>query len=350
VVSNNFPVLSGTFSVVLSNKAVCVIYAPTGSPCEYATTRTNYLERLTDPARTNMVMVLSNYSGLVSVQALKAANCTVTGMVYSTSGYLGDVTSLTTGAKTTLPANSAMVLLKAAKDNEGVVATVNVIAIDKCGRGLSFDPVFTTLQITSGGQVQQRFDGLLPAERYLQVINGAPGLKWLEVNLNGRVFRLDPLASNQEVAADIAGAMREGENNVVILTGGGEAGASAVVTITDTPGGNLISLPEVVRLSMRQTANGLELSWADTLAGWTLQTSSSPDGAWTAVGAEPVAADGQLSVTVPVSEGARFYRLAGPVSETGNAVKAAGKSAAGTTLNNQSTQEPSILTYGGIIW
>ena len=57
---------------------------------------------------------------------------------------------------------------------------MNVITVDTCGRGTSFDPVITTLQITSGNQMEQRFAGLLSAERYLQVFNGTPGLRWLE--------------------------------------------------------------------------------------------------------------------------------------------------------------------------
>lgn len=121
-----------------------------------------------------------------------------------------------------LPTNTVKVVLTATKVAPESSATVNVLALDNCGHGASFDPVITTLQVTSGNLAQQRFEGLPAAEPYLHVLNGTPGLQWLEVKCNGRLFRIDPLASGQNVAADLGSAMLAGDNNVVILTGFGD--------------------------------------------------------------------------------------------------------------------------------
>jgi autotransporter-associated beta strand protein len=347
VVCGLSPTPNGTFSVVLNGKAVEATYAPSGCG---VTEATSYVDS-TNPDNKLMVMTFKNTDGLASVQPLRMENCTITGKYYPNvnddpSGGTAISPDPQLNVKSVLVSSPQKVILWAAKTGQqSQTAFVNAIVINTCGLGKSFDPVFTTLEIVSGNQVQQRFEGLLSPERYLHVLNGGPGLKWLEVNMNGRLFRLDPLTNGQEVSADLGSAMLEGENNVVILTGGGEVGASAVVTITDTPGGNMISLPEVVRLTLRQTGDGLVLAWPETLTGWALQASASPDGGWADFATAPAAVNGQLTVSVPMSDGARFYRLTGPApTATSATVKGISLPA------NQPTEQPAQRTYDGILW
>ena len=357
VVSNNFsPAPAGTFSVAQMDKALYVVYAPTAAPCAYFTTNWLGLEILSDPLRTNMLMTFTNNSGLASVQALRMDNCTISGTAYTANDSSSEAAGpLSLTSRTPLPANTVKVVLTAVKGTPTLLATVNVITIDTCGRGKSFDPVLTTLGIASGNQVEQRFDGLLSAERYLQVFNGTPGLRWLEVNMNGRIFRLDPLTNSQEVAADLGSAMLEGEHNVVILTGGGDAGASAMVLITDTPGANQIVLPELVKLSVTRTAAGLELSWPETLSGWQLEVSAAASSGWTDVSITPATVDGQQAVTVPTGDGAQFYRLRGPApAASSSPVPAVSAREAGTGIALQpaaSSLQPSVRrVLGGVLW
>ena len=357
VLSNFTPTPSGTFNVVLNGKAVELMYAPlacTTTDASFAVDKTN-----PDSTKWVMVMAFSNTVGLASIQPLRMDNCTMTGISYNSVDAATNLENgtalgaLTMNVKKQLTIGTKKVVLWAAKVDGSATAVVNALAINTCGYGKNFDPVFTTLGITSGDQVQQRFEGILSAERYLQVLNGTPGLRWLEVNLNGRIYRLDPLTNGQTVAADLVDAMLEGENNVVILTGGGEVGASAVVTITDTPGGNMISLPEVVRLTLRQTGEGLVLSWPETLVGWSLQSSASPDGGWASVNTAPAAVDGQLTVSVPTPYGGRFYRLSGPARAVASAVPAAATPSADgiSAPTDQATQQESTKRiYDGVIW
>ena len=354
VVSNNFsPAPAGTFSVAQMDKALYVVYAPTAAPCTYITTNWLGLEILAGtPPTTNMLMTFTNNSGLASVQALRMDNCTISGIAHTNGGDgLTAVTGINLTSRSTLPADTIKLVLTAVKTVPASLATVNVITIDTCGRGKSFDPVITTLGIAAGNQVEQRFGGLLSAECYLQVFNGTPGLNWLEVSMNGHIFRLDSLTSGQTVSADLDSAMQEGDQNVVILTGGGAVGASAVVVIAETPGANLVALPELVKLSVTHMAAGLELSWPETLAGWQLQSSTVTDANWTDAASMPVAVDGQWTVTVPVADAAQFYRLRGPATTTPSAAALDGvTSEAGMDVSGGDQPQPLKRAYDGILW
>jgi hypothetical protein len=354
------PPPGGTFSVVLDGRVVKLVYTTTSC---VAATPSWVLDTETEHDFTLLKMTFISSSGLASVQALRLDGCSISiAKKYdnSTDPDTGGTTigTVTVDAKTTVndPSAPQKVVLWAKKTGaESTTAYVNAIAINTCGLGKSFDPVFTTLEIVSGNQVQQRFEGLLSPERYLHVINGSPGLKWLEVNMNGRRFRLNPLTNSQEVSADLGSAMLEGENNVVILTGGGAVGASAVVTIADTPGGNLVVLPELVKLSVTRTAAGLELSWPETLSGWQLEASAAASSGWTDVSITPATVDGQQAVTVPTGDGAQFYRLRSPApAASSSPAPAVSAREAGTGIALQpaaSSLQPGVKhVLGGVLW
>jgi hypothetical protein len=108
-----------------------------------------------------MVMTCSNASYLASVQALTLNNCTLTGSAYTNDVLDTDpVTGMNLTSRTTLPANTTMLVLTATKVNNALPVAVNALVIDTCGRGKSFDPVLTTLEVKSGSLVRQRFDGI----------------------------------------------------------------------------------------------------------------------------------------------------------------------------------------------
>jgi hypothetical protein len=328
----------GTFSLVLIDKSVALVFAPTVAPCSVRTTAAFHQDG------SEMHMQFENNSKLTSVQALVMVNCAITGTAYNLAGgILQSGLSVTANIRTTLPENTTRVELVAAKLATGP-ATVNVIALDTCGLGKSFDPVITQLKVTSGNLVEQRFTGLLAAEHYLQVINATPGLRWLEVTMNGSKFRLDPLSDGQTVSADLAAAMLEGDRNVVVLRGGGAVGASAYVLITDLPGANLITLTPMVELTMTPAADGMVVSWPEALVGWQLQASETLAVGWTDVPATPVVADGYQTVSVTKSNQQQFFRL-----RKASAAAPSAK-ATGGTLSTAETRQPPKRTYDGILW
>lgn len=300
---------NGTFSLVLQDTSLLLVYtAP--EACEHVTSLGFALQSLAGPPpTTNLVMSFTNLSGISSVQALVAQNCMIHGVTYSSDGSsLGAIGPVSTTLRTLAPGGTTRAVLTATKLVESDPAVVNVLVQDACGRGSSFDPVITSVEIFAGNQVEQRFEGLLAAEHYLYVQNGAPGLARLAVGINGRHFVLN-LTDGQIVASDLRCVMLEGNENWVVFTGYGEAGSSALVMLTDTPSGNEEPLQETVLLSLCHGESGLKLSWPATLDGWRLQASARPDAGWDDLTAPPVAENGMWTVTVAVTAGAQYYRL-----------------------------------------
>ena len=346
----------GAFSVVLQDKSVVLVFTPATPPCA-ATTAASFAVVVPTPGTTNMQMTFTNASGLSSVQALTMDNCAITGTAYdSGDSDLGPVGPLSLTARTVLSNNTVKVVLTATKLTSGVPAEVNVLALDTCGRGKSFDPVVTMLEVTANGRVQQRFEGLLSAERYLHFINGTPGLARLEVVLNGHKFSLNSLTNGQTVNADLGAAMNEGKANVVVLTGYGEPGASGLVLITDLAAGDLVQLSEIVELAVTRivelavtrSSGQVMVAWTAALAGWQLQASDSLASGWQEVGITPVLADGHLVVTLPPSEAARFFRLSGALKQARPAALA-GTRVTGT-VSSAAASPPATMTYEGIAW
>ena len=220
----------------------------------------------------------------------------------------------------------------AEKATPGQTAVVNVQVQDFCGSMAGFDPVFTHLAVQQGGVARESFDNIPAAERYIQVINGSPGLRWVCLVVNGHVFALNPLVDGQTLIVDVGSAMQEGPMNVVTLAGQGAAGASAAVTIGDQSivKGIPSRIAETVgqqaerwlgvcgapiRPLLRVASNGGQtvLIWSEVWDGFEVQSSSSlgPRAQWLPVAAVPVLANGEFSTTIP-SESGKFYRLHRP--------------------------------------
>lgn len=97
------------------------------------------------------------------------------------------------------------------------------------------DPVFTTLNITTGRWVRQTFTDIPQAESYITVTNGDPGLKKLRIRVNGKHYKTLKLKDNRTRTINVASAMKAGDHNTISLIGKGGLGASADVTILDIP-------------------------------------------------------------------------------------------------------------------
>jgi hypothetical protein len=343
-------VAGGAFSVVLLDQTLAVRFTPAVPPCAHRTTNWFHLDP--QATKTNLVMTFSNASFLTSVQALTMSNCTIAGIAYTNDVLDADpITGINLTHRTPLPPNTTVLVLTAQKADDAAPAAANALVIDTCGRGKSFDPVITTLTVTSGQRVQQRCEGILAAEHFLQVVNGTPGLKWLEVVLNGHVFRLTSLTDGQHLAADLRQAMHEGDKNALVLTGGGDAGSSALVLLTDTPAGALVNLPETVELTLTHTAAGRQLSWAAALTGWQLQASATADGRWADVTTPPVTAGERLTLAVAATDSAQFYRLLSPAAAAPVAASPAPRETGSNfALPTTKPMQPLEPGYEGIRW
>ena len=72
-------------------------------------------------------------------------------------------------------------------------------------------------------------------------------------------------------------------------------------------------MPDVPRLRITLAGPNVVLFWPDPSAGFVLQVASvlpAAPASWNAVGSIPAVVNGEKLVTLPHSDGARFYRLA----------------------------------------
>lgn len=113
-------------------------------------------------------------------------------------------------------------------------ARVELRATDVAGNSTTCDPVLTTLHIRRKGRpVSQSFTNLPAAESRVTVSNGAPGIAYLEVVVNGKTFVLRRLADGQIRRLDISSSMLPGNVNTVTLKAFGVSGSEATVMIHD---------------------------------------------------------------------------------------------------------------------
>jgi hypothetical protein len=118
-----------------------------------------------------------------------------------------------------------------APDKMALPASVACTATDDFNQTGGCDPV-TTFTLRYAGQpvniTLTDQDGLVAEDKWLKVINGAPGLGQLEVTVNGVKFKLlANMQDNQEYTLDISSAMKPG-GNVVKLTPKGRPGSADI--------------------------------------------------------------------------------------------------------------------------
>ena len=105
--------------------------------------------------------------------------------------------------------------------------------VDVAGNAKWCDPVVATVTRLTQNKGKQTFTGIADAEHIVTVVNGSPGLRRLEVVVNGVTFPVKQLDDKEVVVVDIRSAMRVGTNNTITLIPRGKKGESADVTIAD---------------------------------------------------------------------------------------------------------------------
>jgi hypothetical protein len=122
--------------------------------------------------------------------------------------------------------------LTGTKVNQSQSASVQLTVVDACGNTVVCDPVVTDLSGT-GKPVEQVLTDLPAAERFVAILNGAPGLHRLKVIVNGRIYELKGLRDGERKLLNVTAAMLPGNANRIVLRGLGPAGSSATVAVRD---------------------------------------------------------------------------------------------------------------------
>jgi hypothetical protein len=110
---------------------------------------------------------------------------------------------------------------------------VEVDFFDAAGNRAVCDPI---LHIVSRDDVQPTdttFTGIAQAECKVTILNGDPGMRKVQLIVNGQRFKEVDLRNGEVRKLDICAAMRPGTHNSITVRARGKKGASAVVVIAD---------------------------------------------------------------------------------------------------------------------
>ncbi|HET9212973.1 MAG TPA: hypothetical protein VFR03_21380 [Thermoanaerobaculia bacterium] len=125
------------------------------------------------------------------------------------------------------------VTVTATKIDESQPARVELRVRDLAGNVTDCDPVLTSVVRTSGRPESQVFPDVPPEEHFVTVHNGDPGLKQLQIDVNGWRFTVDGLKSGEERTIDVSRAVVPGVSSTVTLTSHGKPGGEAAIMIWD---------------------------------------------------------------------------------------------------------------------
>jgi hypothetical protein len=110
---------------------------------------------------------------------------------------------------------------------------VGLRVTDVDGNVIDCDPVQVTVERTTGRPQPVTLTGLPAEEGRITVRNGSPGVKNLEINVNGWTWRLTGMSDGAERTLDVSPAMRPGDGNTITVTPQGKPGGSADLVISD---------------------------------------------------------------------------------------------------------------------
>ena len=297
----------GTFSVEQSGSALILVFAEHACISGETTASWNALG-----GKINIIFV--NPNGIGTVEGLRYINCTESYTAFDATGReLQTAVPMTEFTSYPLLNGTVRVEVVGTRVTFELKASCNARVSDLCGQWYAtIDPVTTQVQIGENGRDDQTFTAIPSAEHYLNLRNDVVGLTRLQVWVNGRLFDLKPLTDGQTTSLDIGSAMNPGEDNIVRLVGEGPVGASAVVTIGDTPGGEPMAADTPIALEIEPGAGFVVLSWPDQGAGYILQSASGTALQWQDRPEPPQSADGRLLVKVPTTQQMQWFRLYRP--------------------------------------
>lgn len=158
------------------------------------------------------IAVQDTGSGLSAIHVVRTVNTTVT------------IPSFTSGTQ-------APVTVTATKIDQSLSSQVELRAHDRECNCTIGDPVLTTVIRETGKPVTETLTGIPQRESKISVHNAGPGLKKLNIAVNGIKFQMAGLRDNEVRRIDVSSAMMAGSNNSISLTAHGKPGGSAVIMI-----------------------------------------------------------------------------------------------------------------------
>ncbi|HEY3567817.1 MAG TPA: putative Ig domain-containing protein [Thermoanaerobaculia bacterium] len=168
----------------------------------------------TSPGPPTRIRVLARdlRSGLKSIDVLEAANATV------------QVPAIPQGT------NDALEVF-GTKIDQTKSSRIRLRITDLAGNATECDPVLTEEIRSTGQPVSSTYESVPPEEHVVTIYNGDPGLTSLDVEVNGKRFKMTALRSGEERTLDVASAVLSGAPSTFVLTSHGKPGGKATVMI-----------------------------------------------------------------------------------------------------------------------
>ncbi len=131
------------------------------------------------------------------------------------------------------PGTTDPVVVSATKIDQSQKAQVEIIASDLAGNTRVCDPILLLLSRDGNTAVTDTVTGVPAAEGFVTLTNGDPGLKKIDVIVNGTRFKVAGLKDGEERTLDVTSAMKPGDANVVQFEARGPKGAWTNVMLWD---------------------------------------------------------------------------------------------------------------------
>lgn len=160
------------------------------------------------------VTVQDTGSGIASIVVNKAVNTTVT-----------------TNPNPVPVGTTAPVVVTSTKINVALASQTQITITDVAGNSTTCDPVLTTV-IRNAGKPETQTHELAPTDRYATISNDTPGVKNIDLIVNGTKFKATGLKNGETRVIDISSALQE-DGNSLTMVARGPKGSSATVMIGD---------------------------------------------------------------------------------------------------------------------
>jgi hypothetical protein len=131
------------------------------------------------------------------------------------------------------PGSRDPLVIQGTQVNKAQSTVLTIEITNSNGETLTCDPAATLAVREKGRPVSETFNQVLHDEGTLRLTNGTPGLKRLEVMVNGTLFVLENLRDGEVRYLNILSALRPTNDNVVTLKASGVTGASGDILIWD---------------------------------------------------------------------------------------------------------------------
>lgn len=168
----------------------------------------------TDPGPPTRIEVLARdlRSGLKSIEILESTNATV------------QIPPISQGT-------NAAIEVFGTKIDQTRSSRIRLRVTDLAGNATECDPVLTDEIRSAGKPVSSIHESVPPEEHVVTVYNGDPGLTSLDVEVNGKRFKMTALRAGEERTIDVASAIVPGALSTFVLTSHGKPGGKATVMI-----------------------------------------------------------------------------------------------------------------------